>query len=293
MNLPNHPNPLFETLLIAYARSFPFRCGKLRVVDSLWRMAVEAQDFHRAARLKYGGLRVKCDLSEMLQRQLYFFGTYFLEENLLDLWRAEAKRSRVIFYVGANVGIYSLAALDARRDASVHAFEPTPEIAAHLRETAELNQLKRLYVHESAVSDQNGFAVLNRYRSETGANGGMNYISDRAVGVGAERVETVCLDQFCVDRGIDRIDLLKLDIQGNENLALKGSMNLLRTGRIGVIFMELNWAQSSGSACPATESIALLENSEYQFSAPGDRLNWRTSGKWMRTRSDIIARRVH
>ena len=52
---------------------------------------------------------------------------------------------QVIFDVGANAGIYSLAALAIQRDATVHAFEPTPEIATRLRAMAKLNGLDHLH----------------------------------------------------------------------------------------------------------------------------------------------------
>ena len=94
---------------------------------------------------------MSCDLNEMLQRQFYFFGTYFLEEDILRCWASAAKGAKVVLDVGANAGIYSLAALAVQPDAFVHAFEPTPEIAARLRATAKLNQLDNLYVHEAAV----------------------------------------------------------------------------------------------------------------------------------------------
>ena len=79
-----------------------------------------------------------CDLGEMLQRQFYFFGTYFLEEDILRCWEAAAKGAKVVLDVGANAGIYSLAALAAQPDVTVYAFEPTPRncsSAAGKRET--------------------------------------------------------------------------------------------------------------------------------------------------------------
>src|SRR5262249_58041931 len=87
----------------------------------------------RMAHLRYGGLKMPCDLTEMLQRQFYFFGTYFLEEKILNCWTKAAKEAEVIFDVGANFGIYSLAALASQPNAVVHAFEATPEIAGRLR----------------------------------------------------------------------------------------------------------------------------------------------------------------
>lgn len=286
------PYSASESLLVWYARHFPIRRGKLRMINSLWRAAVGEGSTHRLADLKHGGLKMPCDLSEMLQRQFYFFGTYFLEEPILDCWENEAKGAKVIFDVGANAGIFSLAALAVQRDATVHAFEPTPEIAIRLRETAALNGLDQLYVHQVAVSSENGHATLRRFRGELGTNEGMNFITTARGDPGEELVPTVCLDRFCADRAIDRIDLLKLDIQGNEHQALAGAVHLLSTGRVGTIFIELNWAGDTGARCPATEAVRILEKAGYRFSKPGRRLHWERSGNWMRTLSDVVARRV-
>ena len=243
------------------------------------------------ADLVHGGLKMRCDLSEMLQRQFYFFGTYFLEGDILRCWEATAKGAKVIFDVGANAGIYSLAALALQPDATVHAFEPTPEIAARLRATAKLNGLDRLYVHEVAVLNKNGQATLKRFRGELGTNEGMNFISRDVGDSGIEGVQTVCVDQFCQDHSIDHIDLMKLDIQGHENLALKGAEQLIRSGDIGIIFLELNWAKSLETTCPATKSVRLLEQAGYRFSRPGKHLNWRKAGDWLLTLGDVVAYR--
>jgi FkbM family methyltransferase len=290
--MPSVQPSTLESLLILYARHFPIRRGKLRVIDSLWRVAVGDQSTLRWGDLAHGGLKMRCDLSEMLQRQFYFFGTYFVAEDHLRCWETTAKGVKVVFDVGANSGIYSLAALAIQPDATVHAFEPTPEIAARLRETAKVNGLDRLYVHEVAVSRDNGLATLRRCRGELGTNEGMNFISQDIGDSGAERVQTVCLDQFCQDHSIDHVDLLKLDIQGHEHAALKGAEHLLRTGRVGIIFMELNWARNAGATCAATESIHLLEQAGYRFSRPGTRLHWEKAGDWLRTLSDVVAYRA-
>jgi FkbM family methyltransferase len=281
-----------ERLLILYARRFPIRRGKLRVIDRLWQTGLSGRSTHRVATLKHGGFKMCCDLSEMLQRQFYFFGTYFLEEDLLDCWATVSKGAKVVFDVGANAGIYSLAALVAQPDAVVHAFEPTPEIAARLRATAELNHLETLYIHEAAVLGESGHAVLNRCRGELGDNEGMNFITKGPRNSGAERVEAISLDQFCRDRSIDHVDLLKLDVQGHEYSALKGAEHLIRAGLVGTIFMELNWNAKAGAPCPADESIRLLAEADFLFSKPGTLLHWKKAGDWLRSLSDVVARRA-
>ena len=282
----------FERLLISYARRFPLRRGKLRAIDALWRVAAGNRGMQRIAELRHGGFKMPCNLNEMLQRQCYFFGTYFLEEHILECWQNAAKGAKVILDVGANAGIYSLAALASQRDAIVHAFEPTPEIAARLRATANLNGLGKLYVHEVAVSSNNGYATLIRCRGELGTNDGMNFICQDQAESDGDVVKTVCLDWFCKYHSIDRIDLLKLDIQGHEYSALSGAESLIRAGRIGTIFMELNWANEISVVSPASESIRLLERAGYRFSRPGRCLKWEKAGHWLRALSDVVARKL-
>ena len=278
-----------ERLLVAYARGFPVRRGKVRGVDALWRRVAGA-DARREAVTRFGGLRMPCDLREALQRQYYFFGTYFLEEHASSpLWCAAARGgARTVFDVGANGGIYSLAALAAEPTASVHAFEPTPEIAERLRQTAQLNRLATLRVHQTAVSDQDGTALLRRCGADVGGNEGMNYVVADPGGAEGERVPTVRLDTVCRQLRADRIDLLKLDVQGAEAAVLEGAQDLLAAGRVGWVFMELNWGV--GHPCPATDSVRRLEAAGYVFAAPGARLAWRAAGDWLRRLGDVIAR---
>src|ERR1035441_6632313 len=101
----------FERLLVLYARRFPIRRGKLRVINLLWRAAIGDQSTYRVAVLNHGGFKMSCDVSEMLQRQFYFFGTYFLEEDILSCWETAAKGAKIVLDIGANAGVYSLAAL--------------------------------------------------------------------------------------------------------------------------------------------------------------------------------------
>ncbi len=152
---------LLEQSLLWYARHFPIAKGKLRVVNALSSF-VRSGNTQRMAHLIFGDYTVPCDINNMLSRQLYFFGTYFIERKQIDIWRRFAADCHTVFDVGANAGIYSMAALSVAPQATVHAFEPTPEIAERLRRTQEINSLSKLVIHEVALSDQNGKAHLTR-----------------------------------------------------------------------------------------------------------------------------------
>lgn len=279
-----------EAALIWYARRFPVCRGKLRLIDALWQVGAAGAGPMRMAKLLYGNYKLPCDLRETLQRQFYFFGTYFLEQLLLECWQKLATDARTVFDIGANAGIYSLAALSSNPGASVYAFEPTPEIAARLRSTAELNALDQLNVQEAAIMDEPGYATLIRCRGADGANDGMNFIRKQS-GSG-ERVRTESLDTFCRNRAIEKIDLIKIDVQGQEDLVLRGATGLLKEERIGIILIELNWWGEADPGCPATQSVRLLELAGFHFAKPGPELEWRRPGTWLRKLNDVFAKRV-
>jgi FkbM family methyltransferase len=281
---------MLERVLVAYAKHFPIRRGKLRIIDQFWRLATRDGGRNRMAVLNRGGFVVPCDLADMLQRQYYFFGTYFIEDFILDRWSEAAKKAPIVFDIGANAGIYSLAALASRPDAAVHAFEPTPEIAARLRTAAELNHLQNLFVHEFAVSDKSGTATLWRCRGDRGDNEGMNFIGPYTGAPGIQSVATVSLDDFCRERGIERVDLAKIDVQGHEPAVLEGARRLIASRRIETIFLELNWTRALGAHCPATACIDRLAGAGYKFSSPHDCGTWRDAGVWLRSLGDVVAR---
>ena len=278
--------PMMEQALRNYARSMAPAWGKYRLVNALWRRAA-GENHQREASLIYSDFRVSCDISEMIQRQLYFFGTYFLERTFLEVWRSLAQRSEVIFDVGANVGIYSLAAISANPGAKLHAFEPTPEIAEQLRRTKALNALTNLVIAETAVCDTSGQARLVRCDGGEG-NGGMNFIVEIDSVSDSDLVESTSLDDYCRRNGIDRIDLMKVDVQGFEPDVLRGASDLLSRGQIGHLFIELNWGPP-GASSPADDLVVLLEQHGFQFSDICASPKWRTAGPWLRHHGDIMA----
>ena len=226
-----------EKLLLAYVRWFPLRCGKYRLVERFGRMDFGTNEYIRQAKLKYGGYQMDCDLRKMLQRQFYFFGTYVLEEQILARWSELAKNSQTILDIGANAGIFSLAAAASNPAAKIHAFEPTPEIAAHLQKTIEQNGLgERVFLHQSAVARETGTAYLNFFAGEHNDNEGMNFVTAEGRSAGSVAVKTISIDDFCSQHGLTVVDLVKIDVQGNEPDVLAGAERLLRRKALRTIF---------------------------------------------------------
>lgn len=285
------PAPLAERLLRAYARHFPLHRGKVRLVDTLWRAAAGRAGATRTATLTTGH-RIHCDLNQQLQRQYYYFGTYWRERREIACWQNVARQSRTILDVGANLGIYTWSARAANPACTVHAFEPTPAHAAHLRHTIKVNSVTSVHVHEAAVGRESGEAVLNLWSGESRDNEGMNFVTDAPQTAESLPVRVVSLDDFCDTNGIDSVDLLKMDVQGNEQAVLSGARRMLGKGRIGTVFVELNWEVEAGGTSPASEVVDSLSRLGFEFSEPVWPLRFRDAGPWLRSCTDIVARKA-
>lgn len=283
---------MLESLLKIYARHFPVRRGKYRIIERFGAKPDADGGFVRRAGLAYGGYAMDCDLRKQLQRQFYYFGTYFLEERVLATWSGYARDAKVVFDVGANAGIYSLAAAAASPGSEIHAFEPTPEIAAHLRGTVGINGIgDRLHVHETAVGDRAGLIFLNRFSGENDDNEGMNFVSTESRAASSIEVPMVSLDAFCSERGLQEIDLLKVDVQGNEPAVFEGARGLIERGAIRAIFFELNWNTQDPAQCSARKAVEMLSRAGYRFADPNGRMAPREAGPWLEALSDVVADR--
>ncbi len=123
--------------------------------------------------------------------------------------------------VGANVGLFTLvAAHGSGPPAGSHAFEPTPELAAHILRNLELNGLENVTVNEIAVSDVAGRATLHLVEPD---DPGENSIVNPVPGCRTLEVPTVTLDGYIAEHAVGRVDVIKIDIEGAEMPALRGA----------------------------------------------------------------------
>jgi FkbM family methyltransferase len=141
------------------------------------------------------------------------------------------KPGDIVVDIGANGGIYtSICALLVGDKGHVYAIEPSSRELDLLRHNIAKNGLGNVTIVPAAVSDRVG--TMELAISRDGAYNSFRSINRQEQVVDRwETIETIDLDGFIRDRGIDRLDLIKIDVEGAENLALAGSHELLSGGR--------------------------------------------------------------
>lgn len=194
----------------------------------------------------------------------------------------------VIFDVGANVGEFSAACLATFHDRCVvHAFEPSAMTYAILQTKLGDKVGASLQLHNLGLSDETREMTL--YSSEVGSTIASVHQLDRPLrpfrDEFSERVQLTTLDHFCDQMRIERIDFLKLDIEGHELHALRGASALLRGGKIRFIQFEFGENNITSKTFLADFHRILGEHYRMFRIVPGGLVPWTYEGG----RSEIFA----
>lgn len=159
--------------------------------------------------------------------------------------------------VGANVGDTCRRILQVFPRATVHAFEPVPDVF----ETLRVNTAEQSAVHPvcMAAGDRDGtidfHVTRNRWCSSAlpPSSDGRRFYGDWYDVVGKVSVPIVRLDEWTRRAGIDRVDLLKVDVQGLELAVLRGAAELLRSGGVQAVVCEAQLVREYDGACTFSE----------------------------------------
>ncbi|CAN5118617.1 FkbM family methyltransferase [soil metagenome] len=174
------------------------------------------------------------------------------------------KPGDVVVDVGANIGLYALkAARLVGADGRVVALEPGAEAYAHLSANLAMNAFPWARAVKLAASDNDGEAVLHHV--PLGRDPQAFSLIANARAVEGETVATLTLDTLATREGLDRIDLIKIDVEGAEPLVIAGATRVLAHQRPAVLFECNAYINAGGSGAAAGEAWTLLAAANYRF----------------------------
>lgn len=183
----------------------------------------------------HGGKKILMETNQTsyLTNIIYWDGIFAFEYSRIfyDL----VKRMNIFIDVGANIGFYSLLALNANEKIKVYAFEPATGPFVFLKKNIELNKTKgRINLYKIALSDNIGKIDFYEHR-----NTKYNYLKYNLGGVSSEiinprldpslrrEVNSTTLNKFVENYSIKDIDLIKIDTEGTENRILENGSEIL------------------------------------------------------------------
>jgi len=226
------------SMLRALCRILPGRVyGRLqrRTIDPVYRVLRGDQSYN----LRHAGCRFSLPATDSsLNRDLLLRGQY--EPEAADAFMSVLQPGMTVFDIGANIGYYTtLAAAAVGSSGRVYAFEPDPRNLEVLAQNAAQARGAPISVVPAAVGagESTSFLFLNPKDSSINslARANANVLSP---GDTAQRLAVACitLDSFIQRERIQPPDVIKMDVQGAEMLALAGAPGVLSHRPLKIFF---------------------------------------------------------
>ena len=152
--------------------------------------------------------------------------------------RNEQAKEIVIIDAGANIGDFSAAAFGALAGkVTIHAFEPAREVFQRL--SARFGEHDRIILNNFALGREPVERALFGFALDTGtASLVQRRLGNDETAAFQETVKVIRLSDYCASAKIERINLLKMDVEGFELEVLFGAEPLFDRGKIDLCSFE-------------------------------------------------------
>lgn len=159
---------------------------------------------------------------------------------LREIFQATIRPGDCIVDGGSSLGFFSLLAVPLMKGKGrIVAFEPDPETFAFLRQNVENNGFESLIqVERKALTNANGTFEFSLCAEEPMRN---SLIPNKELTGERIAISGVRLDDFLAAVGLEKVDVIKLDLEGAEPLALDGMREILKSVRL--LVFEVNESQ--------------------------------------------------
>ena len=185
------------------------------------------------------------------------FGHGVFEPGILRLIRSHLNKESVFVDVGANIGQHSLyASLFARH---VYAFEPITSIYHQFNRSIFENDIFSISTYNYALGDTN--TVIPIYSNKINRGGSSLVVSSERSFL--QNVKVVRLDDVASSIGFERVDVMKIDVEGYEYSVLLGAQEVLKLHHPVLIIEFSPCFYNSIDVSISEKIITLLTNSGY------------------------------
>lgn len=175
-----------------------------------------------------------------IENELFWCGlTSGWEKISMKLWIELCKDSKVILDIGANTGVYSLVAKTLAPMSTVYGFEPVKRVFQKFKENCDLNKYS-INCFDYAISNYDGEAIIYEVPSEHVYSVTVNENTTQNENAVATKIKTKKLSTFIKEQHLERIDLIKIDVETHEPEVLEGMEEYLHLFQPTLLIEILN-----------------------------------------------------
>ncbi|NNC82379.1 MAG: FkbM family methyltransferase [Flavobacteriales bacterium] len=244
---------MFEKLILKYLRHFPIDTGK-GILEKRIQLPDDNSDFEFTGS---NGTRYLLSFQDHVMRKIYTMGMY--ERNTVKQLIALAKKDMTFVDVGTNIGAYTLNL--APHVKQCISFEPNPRTLKYLYKNVELNGYKNVTVVPKGLSDLEEELDIHIQSLGSSSFNKHQHLGD------SERVSLTTLDLHCERHQVERVDILKIDVEGHEMKVLLGAKETLKRNPKMAVVLELDH-NTSISGHTKKDYLDFMASEGFQAYAP-------------------------
>jgi len=245
---------------------------------------------------EYRRLRLRLNLSPVLQPLPEGVGVYLYSDDVISgrllvgefevavrrLLGDVLKPGMTFIDAGANLGVYTaIAGKLVGPQGKVYAFEPSEREWRRAMKTVKANKLANVELHRAALADRDASVTLTVCDAMCAAYNSLGSVTHGSAVGHVSHVEQVpcrSLDSFISEKSLKNVDVVKIDVEGSEELVLRGGRKLFSSAGAPIVLCELSDWTAPGLGSSAERVWDLLASYGYAiYAISGDATNYELS----------------
>jgi FkbM family methyltransferase len=203
------------------------------------------------------GIKYQLDLKELIDSSIYYEGCF--EPLTTAVIKKYVREGMTVLDIGANIGCHTL--LFAKLvgvGGKVIAFEPMSYAYSKLKCNIELNNFDNIKLEKIALSNVIQTLQDVHFQTSWTLDGTSQYPNDKEI------VDFITLDKYVVINDVDKIDFIKLDVDGYEYKVISGGIDTLKRDK-PLLLMELGVYTLQNAGDNINDLINTLADIGYEF----------------------------
>lgn len=206
------------------------------------------------------GINFVLDISDYMEHAIYFGLLNVPDFDRDDLYSL-VKPEQIIFDVGGNIGDTALHFAQIQNNiGKIYCFEPVPVLFERLKKNVSINSFTNINIQNIALSDKREDLFFNLPKAQNSSGIFLSHTASEE----SKKVHSLTLDDFCSENKIEKLDLIKIDVEGFELKVLMGAMQTLKKFK-PKMFIEINDTHLHRAGGSAKEVVNLLEQNSYKI----------------------------
>lgn len=239
-------------------RAVPNFKGKHRLGRFLFRRTIQQQQNIKVEG-KWGCTYFLPNLKESIAYEIFINGVY--EENTIEFLNKNLPADGVLLDLGCNIGAIAIPLCKRRKDIKVIGVEASPFVYSFLKKNIEVNQLENIKIIPCALLDMSGVSLeFYSPKDKFGKGSFTNNFNGNSVNVISKT-----LDDIVAENNLERVDVIKMDVEGYEAKVLQGGVRTFELFKPPVLFEFADWAEETATDINVGDSQRILTNLGYNL----------------------------